>query len=132
MEEKNVQALAEKAAELKDKYHYNCCQAVAAVLAEDADLDQEMINMLTAGFGAGMGNMEGTCGALVGAVMVAGAKTGGNGSVPTARKIAEKFNEKSGAYRCKDLKGIDTGKVVCPCQQCVKNAVIAYYEVFGE
>ena len=34
-----------------------------------------------------------------------------------------------GATVCKDLKGLETGKVLCPCDDCVRNAVTAYESI---
>ena len=84
------------------------------------------------GYGAGMGCMQATCGALIGAVMAAGSVTDGKGTPRTARSILASFQEKSGATICKDLKGVETGKVLCPCAQCVRNAVLAAGEMLGE
>ena len=72
------------------------------------------------------------CGALIGAVMAAGSVTDGKGTPRTARSILTSFQEKSGATICKDLKGVETGKVLCPCAQCVRNAVLAAGEMLGE
>ena len=33
---------------------------------------------------------------------------------------------------CKDLKGIENGAPLCPCPECVRNAVLALGEVLGE
>ena len=33
---------------------------------------------------------------------------------------------------CKDLKGMETGAPLCPCPECVRNAVLALGEVLGE
>ena len=33
---------------------------------------------------------------------------------------------------CRELKGIDTGKVLCSCENCVRNAVRAAEEVLAE
>ena len=79
-----------------------------------------------------MGCMRATCGALIGAVMAAGSVTDGKGTPRTARSILASFQEKSGATICKDLKGVETGKVLCPCAQCVRNAVLAAGEMLGE
>ncbi|MBQ1735083.1 MAG: C_GCAxxG_C_C family protein, partial [Lachnospiraceae bacterium] len=87
---------------------------------------------LSAGFAAGMGCMESTCGALIGAVMVAGNITGGQGTPRFSRELVNNFREKCGATICKDLKGVATGVELCPCPQCVKNAVLAVGEVLGE
>ncbi len=91
---------------------------------DELGMDEEKILELGAGFAAGMGCMESTCGALIGAVMVRGVKSGGQGTPRLAREMLEKFREKTGAVLCKDLKGRDTGKVLCPCEECVRNAVM--------
>ena len=72
------------------------------------------------------------CGADAPAVMAAGSVTDGKGTPRTARSILTSFQEKSGATICKDLKGVETGKVLCPCAQCVRNAVLAAGEMLGE
>ena len=115
------------------KREMNCCQAVVRAFADTIPLDETTLMSLSAGFGAGMGTMEGTCGALVGAIIVAGLRTGGNGTVALSRKILPRFKELCvGATICRDLKGIETGKVLCSCENCVRNAVCAAEEVFAE
>ena len=83
------------------------------------------------GFGAGMGNLEATCGALIGAGMIAGLKSEGNGTLKMTRTMIEKFKERCTATKCGDLKAVKDGKVVCPCEECVRNAVLIYGEVMG-
>ena len=85
--------------------------------------------MIASGFAVGMGCMEATCGALVGATMITGLLKDGKGSIGAAREILKKFNEYSGATLCKDLKGKDTGVVLCECDDCVRNAIRAFEEV---
>jgi C_GCAxxG_C_C family probable redox protein len=115
------------------KREMNCCQAVVRAFADTIPLDETTLMSLSAGFGAGMGTMEGTCGALVGAIIVAGLRTGGNGTVALSRKILPRFKELcGGATICRDLKGIETGKVLCSCENCVRNAVCAAEEAFAE
>ena len=93
------------------------------------DMSEDKLMQLAAGFGAGMGTMEGTCGALVGAIMVAGLRTGGNGTMALSRKMLPRFKELcGGATICRDLKGVETGKVLCSCENCVRNAVLAAEE----
>ena len=41
------------------------------------------------------------------------------------------FCERCGAIKCKDLKTITNGKPLCPCEECVRNAVMIYGEVMG-
>ena len=49
-----------------------------------------------------------------------------------SKKIVEGFQKKNGATVCKDLKGVETGAPLCPCPECVRNAVLALGEVLGE
>lgn len=76
--------------------------------------------------------MESTCGALIGAVMVAGILTDGKGTPRISKELVQNFERKCGATICKDLKGIGTGKVLCPCPECVRNAVLSLGEVLEE
>ncbi len=122
---------ADKAVEMKLSGGYNCSQAVTAVLADQTDLTDEQLKHITAGFCAGMGNLEATCGALIGAGMIAGLKTEGKGTLGIARKIQESFRDKCGAIKCKDLKTMTDGKPLCPCEECVRNAVMIYGEIMG-
>lgn len=122
---------AEKAAEMKRSGRYNCCQAVTVALADETGMDEETLNSVAAGFCVGMGNMQATCGSLIGAGMIAGLKTNGNGTVRFTRQISEAFVKKCGAITCKDLKAIVDGKPLCPCENCVRNAVLSYGEVMG-
>ena len=114
------------------KREMNCCQAVARAFADTLTLDEATLMNLASGFGSGMGTMEGTCGALVGAVMVAGLRSRGKGKTALARTILPRFKELCGATACRDLKGIGTGKVLCSCDNCVRNAVLAVDEALAE
>ncbi len=125
----NINERGELAASLKASGQCNCCQAVTKVLADLTDVDETALHQLSSGFAAGMGCMEATCGALIGANIILGLKTKGNGTVKLSRELLSKFKEKCGAITCKDLKGIETGKVLCECPDCVKNAVLALNEV---
>ena len=127
----NINEKAEFAADLKRQGRCNCCQAVIAALADETQLSADELMKLASGFAVGMGTMENSCGALIGASMLAGLKTDGMGTVRYTRQLSEKFKQKCGAIVCSELKGISTGKLLCPCDQCVKNAVLAYGEVFG-
>ena len=49
-----------------------------------------------------------------------------------ARTILPRFKELCGATACRDLKGIGTGKVLCSCDNCVRNAVLAVDEALAE
>ena len=124
-----IEERAARAVELKAGC--NCAQAVALAFADVLPLDEATLMKLAAGYGAGMGCMEATCGALVGAVMAAGLLTDGQGTGRTARAALAGFQDRCGATICKDLKGIATGTVLCPCTECVRNAVLAAGEALG-
>ncbi len=127
----NINERAEKAVYLKTAGGYNCSQAVTAALADQTDLDEETLKQISAGFCAGMGNMQATCGALIGAGMIAGLKTRGQRTLLATRQIQEGFGKACGAIRCKDLKAVQDGKPLCPCEECVRNAVLTYGSVMG-
>ena len=113
------------------KREMNCCQAVVRAFADTLALDEATLMSIGSGFGSGMGTMEGTCGALVGAIMVVGLRTNGSGTMSLSRKMLPRFKELSGATICCDLKGIETGKVLCTCDNCVRNAVLAAEEAMA-
>lgn len=111
---------------------YNCCQAVACAFHEELNVPEEILFKAGEGFGLGMGGMGGTCGAISGAVMIAGFlnSSGVIKTPPTkgatyslARELHQKFKEKNGATLCKDLKGIETGNVLRSCPDCIMDAV---------
>lgn len=113
------------------KREMNCCQAVVKAFADTLPLDEATLSSIASGFGSGMGTMEGSCGALVGAVMVAGLRSNGVGTAALSRKILPRFKELCGATICRELKGIGTGKVLCSCEDCVRNAVLAADEALN-
>ena len=48
-----------------------------------------------------------------------------------ARALLSSFREKAGATQCRVLKGIDTGEVLCPCDDCVRYAIDALEEALS-
>ena len=101
----------------------NCAQAVISTYADLAGIDEETAMALGSAFGSGMGNMEGTCGAITGAAMVLGLV---KRDKLKARKpminIMNRFKERNGTTQCKLLKGVGTGKVLRSCEDCVGDA----------
>ena len=55
---------------------YNCSQSVAAAYADALGIDRETMLRMSASFGAGIGRMRKTCGAVCGMFIIAGMKTG--------------------------------------------------------
>ena len=75
-------------------------------------------------FGVGMGCREATCGALIAVEILMGHKEyQGKPVLRNARELHQAFTEKCGASICKDLKGRDTGVIICECDNCVRCAV---------
>lgn len=113
----------EYAVELKHNRH-NCAQAVMCAFAEETGKDPEELRKIGAPFGGGMGCMEATCGALIGAQVILGLKKyEGKPVLKDAAGILKEFKAMCGATICGDLKGRDTGVVLCECDDCVRNAV---------
>lgn len=117
------------------EYHargFNCAQAVACTLAPAVGLDPETAFTLTEGFGAGMGGMTETCGAISGAVAVMGfvmsdgmenPKTKGQ-TYKLSREIAKRFSEKNTTTICGTLKGIGSDQgPLRSCPGCIDDAV---------
>ena len=106
------------------KSEMNCCQAVLVAFADRLGKGEDELKRLGSGFGSGMATMEGTCGALVGAIMVSSLLSAEGEARNNSRAIMSRFKELcGGATICRDLKGIETGKVLCSCEDCVRNAV---------
>ena len=121
-----IEERAEQAVALKNRAGYNCAQAVAAVLADQTGLTEEQLYSITSGFGLGMGTMQATCGALVGAGIALGLMKYEDKPIRSnAKQLITDFKEMSKATSCKDLKGIDTGVMLTSCEDCMKNAIKA-------
>ncbi len=110
---------------------YNCAQAVACTYCDLVGVDEETMFKMTEALGLGMGGMEGTCGAITGACVLAGMKNStGNLEKPNSkgasyklsRQIVEEFKNQNGATQCRELKGVDTGKVLRACPDCIRDA----------
>ena len=108
----------------------NCAQAVLCAYADLAGIDEETAIRLAAPFGAGMGNMEGTCGAITGAGLVLGLVSQGP-ATKQMRQIMNKFQERNRATQCKLLKGVGPGKVLRECSDCVADAAEFLEEEIG-
>ena len=105
----------------RHKKGYNCAQAVACTYCDLVGVDEETMFKMTEALGLGMGCMDGTCGAVAGACILAGMKRStGNLEKPDSkaesyklsRAILGGFEKANGTAICKELKGIETGKVI--------------------
>jgi len=123
---------------------FNCSQAVFGAYSEITGIDEIASSNIAAGFGAGMGRLQKTCGAVTGAYMVLGAIQGKE-YVDNAekkevvysliRKFDEKFTLMNGSTDCITLLGTE---IMSPegmqnakeknlfgtiCEKCVQDAV---------
>ena len=121
--------LAEKAV-ANHKKKYNCAQAVACAFCDKLGRDEKEVFELMEAFGLGMGTM-GTCGAVSAMAAVVGmVESDGALDAPKTKKesykamkaLTEKFKEKNGTVVCKELKGVETKKVIRSCDGCVQDA----------
>ena len=113
----------EIAAEKKRCNSHNCAQAILHTYADVAGISEEAAKNIAGAFGGGMGNMEGTCGALVGAGLVLGLVNKDKvKSMKQMRQIMTRFQERNGATQCKLLKGVGTKNVLRECPLCVADA----------
>ena len=102
---------------------HNCAQAVISTYADRIGIDEETACNLGNAFGSGMGNMEGTCGALVGAGVVLGLACRDRAKARKCmREVMTQFQRHNGATQCKMLKGVGTGVVLRECIGCVADA----------
>jgi C_GCAxxG_C_C family probable redox protein len=90
----------------------NCAQAVVSHYADELEFDKDLGISISCGFGAGMGKLQGTCGAVTGSYMILGiynCKKHGNNTERKAatydmvRRFNEKFLKKNGATDCLSL-----------------------------
>ena len=121
--------LAERAVENHRK-GYNCAQAVACAFCEKLGRDEKEVFEMMEAFGLGMGTM-GTCGAVSGMAAVAGmVESDGALDAPRTKKqsykamkeLTEKFIAKNQSVICRELKGVETRKVLRSCPGCVQDA----------
>lgn len=122
----------------------NCAQSVLSVYANDFHLEKQVLLGLSSGFGAGMGRLQETCGAVTGAFMVLGLHNASiysnNGLLKEAsyqmiQKFTAQFEEELGTTKCKLLLNCDLntddgqiqfeegnlGEQVC--QKCISTSV---------
>ena len=129
-----MKSIEERVAEIKDKHTrgYNCAQIVLCSYAEELGIDEETLFRISEGFGAGMGGMMQTCGAVTAMFMALGlANSSGDlqacdtkpQTMKKVRELAAEFEKKNGSIVCRELKGIDTEKVLRSCDGCIEDSI---------
>ena len=94
----------------------NCAQAVLTAFSDDYKVDNGILLSLSCGFGAGMGRLQETCGAVTGSFMVFGLhscmkftdnKQRKEDSYLMIREFDKKFRNIYGTLKCKELLKVD-------------------------
>jgi len=107
----NENGKSEKAAELFGS-GFNCAQSVLTSFAKETGLTEEQALKITTGFGGGMGRMQYTCGAVIGAYLVISALNGSDDASNAearektfnlVKKFDTIFKEKHGSTNCREL-----------------------------
>lgn len=95
---------------------YNCAQSVILAYCESLHIDKKVALQMACGFGAGMGRLQKTCGAVTGAFMAIGAATCKSEHDNNQRKevsyarvqeFQKKFEALHGSTDCSSLLGVD-------------------------
>lgn len=93
-----------------------CSQAIFSTYAPEIGLDRETALKISCSFGSGMARMGETCGAVTGALMVIGLKSGNTNVEDKQAKertygevmdFVNRFIQRNGSIRCKDLLSCD-------------------------
>lgn len=126
----------------RHKRGFNCAQAVACTYCDLVGMDEATMFAASEAFGAGMGGTQATCGAVSGAVLLAGLKNSSKdpekpitkgATYKLSKEIVARFQEKNGSVICKELKGLETGCALRSCDGCIEDAAaIAEAVLFGE
>ena len=107
-----------KAEEAKKQFEkgIHCAPAILSTYSEQFGLDKTLALKIACGFGAGIGRMGRTCGALTGAIMVIGLKHGQvnltdqeatQRTYTLAREFIDRFTAIHDSIECKELIGYD-------------------------
>lgn len=122
------------AAQKKGSGQYNCAQAVATTYADIAGVSEELAENINAAFATGLGTMEGTCGAILGAGTILGLLTKDKvEGRKCSKRLMEKFKERNGTTVCCELKTRDaSGQFRRDCNLCVADAAEFLEEIIKE
>jgi len=123
---------------------FNCAQSVITAFSDYTKLDDSTALALASGFGAGMGSLQDTCGAVTGAFMVFGLHVGHKfddnahrkaKSEKLIREFDKRFKEIHGTTSCRkllqydlnDREQVKLARENCRfekvCEQCIKDSI---------
>lgn len=130
----------------------NCSQAVLTAYSDDMNLDRDLAERISVGFGGGMGRLQETCGAVTGAFMALGLhystkftdnKERKEASYSAIQKFTKRFEALNGTINCRKLLNADLrteeGKRLIKeqnlhqtiCEKCITDAVGIVDEMTG-
>lgn len=128
---------------------FNCAQAVFSTYTEELGMDPELARKASCGFGAGMGRLCETCGAVSGAYLLIGLKYGMTNredneakekTYELVREFSNRFKQRNGFTGCRELLGIEltnpdrtlvSGRVKAVCPKAVQDAAEIVEELLG-
>lgn len=107
-----------KAEEARKQFEkgFLCAPAVLSTYSEQLGLEKALALKIACGFGAGIGRMGRTCGAVTGAVMVIGLKHGQvnladvesrDKTYKLVKEFVDRFSALHGSIECRELIGYD-------------------------
>jgi C_GCAxxG_C_C family probable redox protein len=107
-----------RAEEAKKQFErgFHCAPAVLSTYSEQLGLEKALALRIACGFGAGIGRMGRTCGAVTGALMVIGLKYGqvnladeesSQRTYTLVKELIDRFTAIHGSIECKELIGYD-------------------------
>lgn len=95
---------------------FNCSQAILSTYCEQFGLDKKTAMKISCGFGAGMGRLGETCGAVTGAYLLIGLVYGKfskeddqakEKTYALIQEFAKRFEERNSTTACRELLGVD-------------------------
>jgi C_GCAxxG_C_C family probable redox protein len=117
----------------------SCSQSAALTFKDLVDVDEKVLYSMMEGFGGGMGNKEGTCGAATGCISILSLlSSSGSINNPTKQntydltaEFMEGFLGKNKAYVCKTIKGLEKepAEPLVSCPSAIENAVEILYNL---
>jgi len=114
LEEKKLNRAEEAKTQFEKGFH--CAPAVLSTYSEQLGLEKALALKIACGFGAGIGRMGKTCGAVTGALMVIGLKHGqvnladeesSQRTYTLVKEFIDRFTALHGCIECKELIGYD-------------------------
>jgi len=142
-----MKSISERSLELF-KSGYYCTESILIAAAEKLGIESDLIPRIASGFGSGVAETNGTCGAVPGAVMAIGLLCGRNNSAESIKQnyqltqeFVEKFKESFKNTSCTALtkcnpsttegkKKFKDENVICTCNSIVEKSGEILDELF--